>query len=177
MQREMVGIRNRAAAVLGCQIRIYTFHRQLVPFPCEQLCRPQAGESIVVPTLRDLRGRVAPGSAVMDTLHQLLTETEVHPGTSHEVLLMTDGGERDSCRHPEEVRRRIQGMPGNTMVRILGFARTSRHRSAIRLMRMLAAPRVLWSFYSTSHGAPANAPLNVEVLHILHNQERESCPI
>ncbi len=46
-----------------CAMRVFTFHRQLSPFPCERLCQPQHSDSLILPTLRDLRSRVAPGSA------------------------------------------------------------------------------------------------------------------
>ena len=149
MQRELVQLRASRCDDGKYQVSTYTFHHEMSPFPCEQLGRPRCGELAIVPTLRDLRGRVAAGSAVLDTLYRLLTTAESLPATSRELVLLTDGQDRDSRRHPEEVRRRIERAAADTTIRILGFAGASGDASLCRFMRRVSASRVMWSFFST----------------------------
>ncbi len=149
MQREIVQLQASQCDDGRWQLSTFTFHREMSPFPCEQLGRPQCGELAIVPTLRDLRGRVAPGSAVLDSLYRLLATAESLPAASRELVLLTDGEDRDSQRHPEEVRRRIERAAADTTIRVLGFAGTTGDASLFRFMRRVSASRVRWSIFST----------------------------
>lgn len=174
MHRELMRLRHRSPESEPRQMLIYTFHRLLVPFPCEQLC--YCGAAMVLPTLRDLRGRVSAGSAVLDSLYELLSEAGSSPAGAEDIVLLTDGHDRGSRRHPEEVRRKIKQVGTHTRIHILVFVDADDDRLLMTLMGKLASTHVLWSFFTSRSASVAREILFFSGLNsTVHRRGRASC--
>jgi hypothetical protein len=150
IQRELSLLRDSRCENGGYRMSTVTFHNDVCPFPCEKLGEPLSSEYAVVPTLRDLRGRLAPGSAIVDTLYRLLATAEVSEAAVRELVVMTDGKDRGSRRHPEELRRRIARASSGTSIHIQGFVGSTNGGSLFRFVRRLRAPRVMWSLHTSN---------------------------
>ena len=145
-------------------VSILLFHRQIVPFPCEQLGGLQPAYATTIPTLQDLHSRVGPGTAVLDALHRMLEDAEQLPGASCDIVILTDGEDRCSRRHPEELRYRIERAATDTVICLHVFTDGMNSGPRLGLVRKLSVPRVLWSVHtdrkSTNAGRAARPPLD-----------------
>ena len=103
-------------------ISILLFHRRIMPFPCEQLGGLQPADTVIIPTLRDLHSRVGRGTAILDVLHHMLDDAERQPLASRELVILTDGEDRCSGRHPEELRYKIDRAASDTAIQLHIFA-------------------------------------------------------
>lgn len=128
-------------------VGIWLFHRRIMPFPCEQLGGLQPLESAVMPTLQDLRSRVGRGTAILDVCHRLLDEAERSPAAARQILILTDGDDRCSRRHPEELRYKLERAAPNTSVCLHIFADAVAQGLRLRLIRSLSIPGVVWSVH------------------------------
>ncbi len=147
MQNELVNYFTQLQQETVAQTCCFLFHRKVIPFPCEQLCYARQGERGLLPTLQDLRLHVAPGSAILDALYRLLCEAESQPSDHCDLLLLTDGCERSSQRHEEEIRQKLAELEAGSSVRILVFTDGLNNTSLINLVRRLATPRLMWSVF------------------------------
>jgi hypothetical protein len=128
-------------------ISILLFHRRVVPFPCEQLGGLQPANSVIIPTLRDLHNRVGRGTAVLDVLHRMLEDAERQPIAARELVILTDGEDRCSRRHPEELRYKIERATRDTVVHLHIFADGVTSGPQRNLVRKLSVPSILWSVH------------------------------
>ncbi len=129
-------------------VSVLLFHRQIVPFPCEQLGGLQPADATMIPTLQDLRSRVGSGTAVLDALHHLLEDAEQLPAVSSDIVILTDGEDRCSRRHPEELRHKIQRAASDTAICLHVFTDGMNSGPRLSLVRKLSVPRVLWSVHA-----------------------------
>ncbi|MHB0960348.1 MAG: vWA domain-containing protein [Pirellulaceae bacterium] len=136
-------------------ISILLFHRQIVPFPCEQLGGLQPADTTMIPTLQDLHSRVGSGTAVLDVLHHMLENAEQLSGASCDIVILTDGEDRCSRRHPEELRYRIERAATDTVICLHVFTDGINSGSRLSLVRKLSVPRVLWSVHGNRKGTNA----------------------
>ncbi len=157
-------------------VSVLLFYRQIVPFPCEQLGGLQPADATVIPTLQDLHSRVGPGTAVLDALHRMLEDAEQLPTASCDIVILTDGEDRCSRRHPEELRYKIERAASDTAICLHVFTNGMHSGPRLSLVRKLSVPRVLWSVHvdrtGTKVGHAAQPPLDCnhhEATRILSN--------
>ena len=115
----------------------YLFHRRVMPFPCERFRGPHGGETAVLPTTEDLKNRVGRGTAALDALFQMLVDAGHCSAPRKQVLLLTDGGEHSSHRHPFEVRRKVDVLRSETDVTLVGFSLRSTPPILVNLAKQL----------------------------------------
>ncbi len=157
-------------------VSVRLFHRRIVPFPCEQLGGLQPADATMIPTLQDLHSRVGSGTAVLDALHHMLENAERLPAVSSDIVIFTDGEDRCSRRHPEELRHKIERAASDTAICLHVFTDGMNSGPRLSLVRKLSVPRVLWSVHAhrpgTNGGRAAQPPLDCnhhEATRILSN--------
>jgi hypothetical protein len=150
-------------------VSVWLFHRQIAPFPCERLGGLQPADATMIPTLQDLRSRVGSGTAVLDALHHMLENAEQLPAVPADIVIFTDGEDRCSRRHPEELRHKIERAASDTAMCLHLFTDGMNSGPRLSLVRKLSVPRVLWSVHvhrpGTNGGRAPQRPLDCHHHH------------
>ena len=124
----------------------------------------------MIPTLGDLRAHVSGGSAILDALYRLLSQVGRSAVVPSELVILTDGQDHGSHRHPAEVRRKLEQVKSFTSIRFLVFTKDLGSKQLLRFMQRLGDLNILWSwhsptnesqlptfpFYTTAAGVPGN---------------------
>jgi hypothetical protein len=133
-------------------LAIYLFHRHVMPFPSEALCRPLPFEQAVIPTLADLEQRVGAGTAILDAVDRLvdhaLAEQAANPErVDRRVIVLTDGWERSSkLADAARLTAKLSRVRRQVDVSLTGFVDGRSYGCLVDLVRDLELPEESWAF-------------------------------
>ena len=163
MKRRLARLRSELRHTGPVNVCTYLFHRRVMPFQCEQWCRPCPEGRAAVPTLGDLRVHVGGGSAILDALYRLLSQVGSSAAVPSELVILTDGQDHGSHRHPAELRRKLEQVKALTSIRFLVFTKNLGGKQLLRCMQRLANLDILWSLYCQGNDSRLSTfPLNTK---------------
>jgi hypothetical protein len=133
-------------------VAFYLFHRHVMPFPSEALCRPMPYEEATIPTLGDLEQRVGAGTAILDVVDRMvdhaLAEHAADPRpVDRRVIVLTDGWERSSKRtDASQLTAKLARARALVDVSMTGFVDGRSYGCLVDLARDLELPDQSWAF-------------------------------
>jgi len=129
------------------ELAIYLFHKHVMAYPSEALCRPRRYEEAFIPSQAELKQRIGGGTALLDAMARVLNDALAHHAQDRRVIVLTDGWERSSRNTTAaQLRREIRKSREAVQVSVTGFVSRTSYPFLIAFAQNLGLPEDAYHF-------------------------------